>query len=543
MSKPGRKSKFNAEQETHIVTLFPTLWGKYQSMSSVELTQWKNERIEEIMQLELFSGLASEPPNGTDKKGWKNVSFHYSKAKRLSANLPQRILKKFNNHIKDMKSAPAFLQLPPVTGFDLFGLQQRTTIRTAAANVATQASKRLLDCIDERQRSMWTALSSEQQAEYDRQALKVPSNVETNQAVFPQAATKALNDICRGGLVGNIELCLFWAHRETNGDLRYGVVNSHSSEGVPDMVAGIQGAFDMEWARHANSVIPASINNKEILVPRNLFGVPIFPFVCVKDYMAPGLSVIVNCYLVQLWAYCRSDEIYPPWPAIAADGDAFYDTSRFKLPGPLKAPDELSASELFALAEHFILTATVTAKDPFVFRPAQSQIQSGGLSQSLLNPNIIAPSPQSTPDDGFEGSDLTELDVNDSTDDPTPHDTGHRRRGRALKLPQAKEKKSMAGKKRSVRSPSIPGPSRKQHIGTPPYSRRSRRNEPSLPTEMLRCWMHDGFAYPEGGNPPPGHDWDEPHEWVLTVGTTACVVVAILIHLHSRLKPDERFFD
>ncbi|KAK6992245.1 hypothetical protein R3P38DRAFT_3226547 [Favolaschia claudopus] len=529
MSKPGPKSKFSKDQEEHIAGLLPTVLVKYTTSSPSDMTKWKNEQIEEIMKSPLFSGqLPREGPTGTDDKGWK-----------------QRIRKKFNHHITTnatTKATPSSqsIVIPTVVGFDLFGIQQRAAIREVASAVAAQGKKRFLECVEDCHKTLWAALSTEQRAKYDQEAQNLTPNVATNQAVFPQAITTVMKNICQGGLFGNTELLLFWAHRETSGHLRYGSVNAHTSDSIPDMsttVADWEKSFESKWMRYANSVISDSIgapvDGSDVAIPRNYLGVPTFPTLTLKKCNSEVLHDILNRYLGEIWAHCHPERKSPPWLAIAADNSAFFDTSRFPLPVPLNSPELLTVVQVVTLAEHFLSTATVMADDPFVFKgiDVRSIANPSPSSRELVHSKpsdrdrTVTLSPDFTPPI-LDDSDLSDLDDSIAAVVPT-HPNSSEGGGRSAQgvvgAPRGRGRPKstdpvdcISARKGSGRCAPYPRNRNKQVKNSVGGSRSSRRGEPCPPPERVPCWMVDGYAYPEGGNPPPGHTWEEPHEVVWT---------------------------
>ncbi|KAJ7459519.1 hypothetical protein B0H11DRAFT_2242584 [Mycena galericulata] len=363
--KSGPKSKFTEEQEAHIASFYDDLWEKHNTSSTAEVTSWKKDRIKDIMGSPLFKGRLAgkdeDPSNGADFHGWSS-----------------RILKKFNGYIhssmKGANTGDAFFKFSHLTGFGLFGMEQRRSI-LSAAQAATGTEARLLDRLETRQKEMWAALGAHQREDYEHRAKDIAPSVATqvilpNQIDFPRAAARALNGVCRGGLVGHMELLLLWAYREEGGDLRYGVVNGHAAENTPNMADETEDwetSFDARWMRFAEDVIPRGrvAAPDYTVIPRNPSGIPVFPSLPLRKLSFEDITQILERYLTELWDYGNSSN--PPWSAIAENADKYYDTSRFHLPVKLQSPDAFSTAETLALAEHFLLNAAADAKDPFVF--------------------------------------------------------------------------------------------------------------------------------------------------------------------------------
>ncbi|KAJ7470889.1 hypothetical protein FB451DRAFT_1176092 [Mycena latifolia] len=176
----------------------------------------------------------------------------------------------------------------------------------------------------------------------------VPVTVATNQADFPRAAQEALEALSSNGQLGKLELTLFWAYRESDGDLRHGIINAHSSTQVPDMADVMKGWDDtiaLPWKEFADQNIPYFDMRKQT----------------------------PETFLV--------DDGDAPWADIAK----YYDSEKFTLPILLRAPD---LPEIYRLAEY--LTAKSKSElHTFVFRwpePEGSESSNPRLSESRMSP-------------------------------------------------------------------------------------------------------------------------------------------------------------
>ncbi|KAJ6485098.1 hypothetical protein C8R47DRAFT_1217138 [Mycena vitilis] len=377
MARPGPKTKFSSEQEAHITSFYPELWKEYKKSSVSLVTSWKTKKIKDIMASPLFVGKLDTGPEGAPEKEWR-----------------RRILKKFNNFItKKKKASPteqsSFLQFT-VTGFGLFGLLESAAIKAAATAHASRTLTRLLDCIESCQQEMWDALSAEQQAEYERRAQETDPTVATNQADFPRAMDKVLNDLCQGGAVGNMELMLFWAHREVDGELRYGVVDAHSADHnrhMADETEDWEDSFDDKWMRFAEKAIPRPLSEVNpggiVKIPRNSLDIPVFPSLDLRKYNHEAIFEILKDYLTQLWEHEHRAHINPPWTDKSESRGQYYNTSLFALPFDLKTLDSLSIAEVFGLTEYFLKTATIDSDKPFVFEPIPASNDLGGSQGTI----------------------------------------------------------------------------------------------------------------------------------------------------------------
>jgi hypothetical protein len=129
-------------------------------------------------------------------------------------------------------------------------------------------------------------------------------------------------------------------------------------------------------------------------IPLNEDGIPVLPQIDASEATASQLAQLLDEYFVSLWSTyrvivsyatalmsrlffadfsCATDENVPaiPWDEVVNNPDRYFDTSLYKLPFALKAPDTLKSNPLhiFALHEYFLSTSTSV---PFQFRSTLS---------------------------------------------------------------------------------------------------------------------------------------------------------------------------
>ncbi|KAJ7226360.1 hypothetical protein B0H12DRAFT_1077792 [Mycena haematopus] len=256
----------------------------------------------------------------------------------------------------------------PLNGVALFERERRQSITASASERVHKSHARMAACYPACLMEMWDALDEATREAYTVTASKMVPNVASNQADFVGAMTHVLTDICRGGkLGGGVEMMLFYAYREYDGDLRAGTIHAHSSETVSDMAdetSNWDSNFEIPWKAFADLAIPFPMDRTGTLIPRNWQGIPVFPLLNLKQQTVEEIADIMTQYLGQLWARSWDTDL-PQWAGIAQNPDMYYDTRKFSLPVKIfRAPDSLSAVEIFALAEYF----GVRSSDPFVFR-------------------------------------------------------------------------------------------------------------------------------------------------------------------------------
>ncbi|KAJ7499109.1 hypothetical protein FB451DRAFT_1384846 [Mycena latifolia] len=385
-----RKSPFLPEQKAYIELFFPALL----SQSADDLKLWKTNTTVAILDSNLFKGQLpskeQDPIHSTTLLEWE-----------------KRIKKKFTNHASRRKPRPTapvvpvatrdgFLSFSPLSGMALFEKEQHASITELAMQRAATTKTKAATCYSTCQKELWDALSEPERSNYETSARGMPIGVSSNQADFARAAGTALNNLCRGGQVGALELLLFWAYREPDGSMRHGMIDAHSSDNLPSMTDEMQDwTLNVEepWRKHAEKTIPYAFDSSVvdpsvIVIPRNLQGVPQFPKLDMKAMSANSISQVLTKYMGQLWEHSSETGIPPPWNEIAEAPSIYYDDKEFNLPTPLKAPDSLGTSQIFALAEYFDNTQFVFRQkfetDELQKRQAQKGTAAG--SHSSLSP-------------------------------------------------------------------------------------------------------------------------------------------------------------
>ncbi|KAJ7471508.1 hypothetical protein B0H11DRAFT_1919678 [Mycena galericulata] len=401
--KPGPKSKFTEEQEAHIASFYDELREKNNTSSTADVTTWKKDKINDIMKSPLFEGKLADkdedPKNGTDHSGWST-----------------RILKKFNSHVQNMKGAhiaDTFFKFSPLTGFGLFGMEQRKSIPAAAQAEATGTEARVSDRLEIRQQEMWEALDSHARADYERRAKDIAPSVATQKPSRLSAGRcKSLERrlsrrTCRAyGALASVGVS-----RRRWGLAIWGVsllVNGHAADNTPDMADETEdweASIDRRWVHFAEKVIPRGQGavSGDIDIPRNPSGIPVFPSLVLRRLTAEDLTQILERYLTELWSNTETQATRPG------------------LRSPRTSPDAFSYAETFAIAEYFFLNAATDAKDPFIFR--------SGTADRELTPTERASSGTPDEDAGVAGKRKGET---------VPDNKGHE--------PQKKRKKAQAPK-------------------------------------------------------------------------------------------------
>ncbi|KAJ6563366.1 hypothetical protein DFH09DRAFT_1082420 [Mycena vulgaris] len=239
-------------------------------------------------------------------------------------------------------SGPLFRFSSVLTGRQLFAKENSAIINTAAKQrVATLGHGSVAGFYQSVLKERWDALDDEDKLEWQERAEEGAGDMASNQAEFGRKMHAALTDLSQGGLLGDAELLLFYGFRNpTSGDLDIGTIHGHSSQNRVNFGGShseMQANYGNPWAAFAESVIPRPIVEETSVIPRNAFGVPVFP--------------------THSWS---PDSNYPPipWAAIANNPSGYYDTMRFNLPLPLIAPQTLNTLHTTVWAEYFVRTSS-----------------------------------------------------------------------------------------------------------------------------------------------------------------------------------------
>ncbi|KAJ7874498.1 hypothetical protein B0H14DRAFT_2569183 [Mycena olivaceomarginata] len=168
------------------------------------------------------------------------------------------------------------------------------------------------------------------------------------------------------------------------------------------------------WGMFADAVIPRPLVTEDSVIPRNAFGVPVFPGI--------DLNIVTPADTLQsahVWAPVTD---YPPipWEDLACNPSAYYDTVKFSLPLKLALPQTLNTLHTKIWAEHLIRTSSAFADTPFVFcskerlmevnGPLATPVQANGDSvaaATMVSPFAPQPGNQSKL---FDGRQVRRLD-------------------------------------------------------------------------------------------------------------------------------------
>ncbi|KAJ7755946.1 hypothetical protein B0H16DRAFT_1458467 [Mycena metata] len=475
----GRESHFSAAQKNHIESFYPQLMKQHAD----SVAGWINKQVGTVLAHALFRNL----PGIDTTKTWRS-----------------RVHRKLKNYYdRHAKSCNCFSF---ASGFALFELEQR----------AAETDMHLSNYSE-----MWQALGEAQQQNFETRAQSHPPSVTLNQIGFAGAMHKTLTDVCRGGDVGDLEMMVFWAFREPDGELRHGILDVHSSDEVKNMVNETSDwgeNYEEPWRKFADRVVP---NNAPTVDAPS--GIPIFPDVDLQNQTANSLGEILTGYLTQVWPpdYSSGDGSSPPWDRIATDPDMHYDVDRFGLPVHLKEPKLLNLAEVGPLAHYFS-----TNSEPFVFRTkAPVPPPPKALVPPPPNPKVAVPPPNPEAPVPPPPKAPVLPPLNPEVPPPPPlKGKPAQGRGRPNKPPGATEKSTGERKRRAPDGePEAPVPPKKSRVaagtGVPAAAgqvsaRRSSRHAESKPAvKRIEGQQRGAFFYAKSQGT-PGVDWTKPYKVV-----------------------------
>ncbi|KAJ7152220.1 hypothetical protein C8R43DRAFT_950830 [Mycena crocata] len=392
------ESRFTPAQDAHIATFLPTYAHVTRTASHAELKVWKMTHFQQILDSPLFKGqlptTAQDPVRGTDETGWFT-----------------RLVRKFSNYVdrdnKRLEKKRGLLAFSPLSGFALFARDHNAAILANIQDSSSKAPRTYAACHQE----MWTSLSEEIRNEYHARAAATPA-IEVNQPQFADAASRALNELCRSGAVGPLEIKAFWAFRNINGELEHGVINAHGADNVEDMEEG--GEFLDLWKNFSHGAIPRPGVVEDIRIPRNTDGIPVFPDVKLEKLSGEKVREILERYLSELWQHAWPGYMTPPWTEMGSNPEMFYDKLRYSPPAALADPKTIDLGQLHQLAQFFQDTSSDISADPFTFSGTTFEQGSGSISRDPSPPFSAGPQveasvsnrSQSTEQDGYDLSEV-----------------------------------------------------------------------------------------------------------------------------------------
>ncbi|KAJ7718619.1 hypothetical protein B0H14DRAFT_3521619 [Mycena olivaceomarginata] len=377
-----RQGQFTTPQRLHIesyLEAFTTLLDD--GLEGKKLTDWKQNTASDILGSVQFSDLDTTV---FSRKQWFDMIV------RKFTNYRTQVYLKNSETLTPPQppspTGPLFKFSSVLTSRQLFAKDNSASINSAAAQLLTaKGHGTLVSAYQSVLKKTWDALASNEKTRWEERAAAGTGDIEKNQAEFCPKMHYALSELAKGGLLGDAELLLFYGFRKPgSGELDIGIIHGHSALNRTNFggtTTELQANYGDPWAMFADAVIPRAIVAENSVIPRNPFGVPVFPSIDLNTVTPADTRLLLTEYWVHIWAYAWSpDTDYPsvPWEDIARNPSAYYDTVKFPLPLVLALPQTLNALHTTIWAEHLVRTSSSFVDSPFVFYPKHHLFGVGG---------------------------------------------------------------------------------------------------------------------------------------------------------------------
>ncbi|KAJ7321585.1 hypothetical protein DFH08DRAFT_818442 [Mycena albidolilacea] len=143
------------------------------------------------------------------------------------------------------------------------------------------------------------------------------------------------------------------------------------------------------WGMFADTAIPRPLVTEASVIPRNVFGIPVFPGIDLNIVTPADTRVLIEEYWAHVWASGCEFEVHTKVvkKRHAAWAQAlYYDTVKFSLPLALALPQTLNTLHTTIWAEHLVRTSSSFADTPFVFYPKERLM---GVNGPLATPALV----------------------------------------------------------------------------------------------------------------------------------------------------------
>ncbi|KAJ6471172.1 hypothetical protein DFH09DRAFT_1373387 [Mycena vulgaris] len=335
-----------------------------------KLTQWKHSTASTILDSDQLSDLDTTM---FTRKQWFEMIV------RKFTNYRTQVYLKQNPHSTTSEpdrseSAPLFRFSSVLTGRQLFAKENSEAIKLAATQHLTSTGHGSLAASYQMVlKERWDELSDNDHLHWEEMAEAGTGDIEKNQTEFVKKMHGSLTNFCQGGLLGDTELLLFYAFREpASGDLAIGTIHGHSPHNKVNFGGSrteLEVKYGVPWATFAEAVIPRPVVHETSVIPRNGFGVPIFPSIDLNVVTPVDTRILLAEYWSHVWAHAWGFQTHPPlpWAEIAADPSQYYDTVKYSLPFLLAPPQTLNTLQTAMWGEYLVRTSSLFEDRPFVF--------------------------------------------------------------------------------------------------------------------------------------------------------------------------------
>ncbi|KAJ7069030.1 hypothetical protein B0H15DRAFT_957958 [Mycena belliarum] len=390
-----RQGQFTVAQRLHIESYFPDFASLLQTgLSGSQLTAWKQKTASDILDSPQLEDL--------------DMSQHSRKA------WFEMIVRKFTNYRNQVyrKQNPVSSTTSPTPHSPLFAKENGAALNSAAAQRVTSTGHgSLVAAYQLALKERWDGLSDVEKTHWDDLAAAGTGDIENNQAEFAQKMHGTMKDFCQGGLLGDTELVLFYAFRKPSSgdlDIMYSIHghSRHNQVNFGGSRSELQATYGVPWAKFAEEVIPRPMVSDSSVIPRNAFGIPVFPSIDLNAVTPDATRLLLAEYWLHVWAHAwRFDPNHPPipWAQISSNPARYYNTERFSLPQPMAAPQTLNTLQTTIWAEYLVRTSSLYDASPFVLYPHECFPEN---PSAVTNDQVSTSSVTAAPDDkiGDDGS-------------------------------------------------------------------------------------------------------------------------------------------
>ncbi|KAJ6618589.1 hypothetical protein B0H10DRAFT_2029231 [Mycena sp. CBHHK59/15] len=389
------KGQFNEAQNQHIQSFFPEFVQELdKGLSGTPLTRWKQTKASTIIETPAFATLDLEK---ISRKGWfemivRKFTNYRNQVylKSTEGSLSTLSVKKGNPLLK-------FASLP--TGRQLFAQESHDSITSAARDRALATGEKNPAALYQQiLKNRWDALSVEDQSAWKDRAEGDASDVAKNQTEFATNISLALEDLCKGQMLGAAEMVLFYAFRDPdNGDLLAGTVHGHCLVNQTNFGGSkqeLQLNYRKPWSEVAEHVLPrVAVSNP--VIPRNSSNQPVLPAINLNAVPVTDIRVLLAEYFDQCWAArgLGTKDISIPWDEIVLDPGKYYDTEAGYFAAKLDHPQNLGALEVLNLAQQLLSTSVMESPTPFHFLQTKEVILIPSTPRQSTPPPVNTPLP------------------------------------------------------------------------------------------------------------------------------------------------------
>ncbi|KAJ6484790.1 hypothetical protein C8R45DRAFT_1098938 [Mycena sanguinolenta] len=365
-----RQGQFTKAQRLHIESYTDAFVAALNdSMEGKKLTDWKQKTANEILNSLHFADL--------DTSEFSRKQLFEMIVRKFTNYRNQVYLKDIGNVGKPeppSPTGPLFKFSSLITGRQLFVRTNSEAINLAASQRLTESGQNNPGAVYQTVlRERWDALSIEDQHHWGEMAAAGSGDTEKNQQEFRPKMHQALTDLAQTGLIGHAELLLLYAFRKpASGELDIGVIHGHSVHNQANFGGSrteFQTKYGDPWGMFADRVIPIPhpLVTENSVIPRNMFGVPVFPGIDLNKIAPADARVLIAEYWAHIWGHAWAPATdYPPipWDDLANNPSAYYDTVKFSWPLPLVPPQTLNTLHTTIWADHLVRTSSFFADTP-----------------------------------------------------------------------------------------------------------------------------------------------------------------------------------